>query len=228
MYDLYKSLIQVSNGTSEIPLSLVPLTDVIGDGPELQEGDTLIQTGIMKRSAFHAFNNGGYILLIPFYTFFVRADLVDGKGPDGGQAGKVQPALMWIDQQAVGKGEDIGCRELQVEDGLEGPVFVYSQISQRLFFYNQHLSCLSGNKAAGYPGLYNEVRPASANLAHERIDSGNGTDAGEEHVDLMAAEGISLAFSGMFPGTEQVNSRLNLKACGSRQQDVHDANIRNH
>src|SRR3569833_926186 len=219
MYDLYKSLIQVSNGTLEIPLSLVALTDVIGDRPELQEGDTLVQTGIMKSSAFHAFNNGGYILLIPCYTFFVRADLVDGKDPYDGQAGEVQPALMWNDQQAVGIGEDIVCRELQVEDGFEGLVFVYPQISQRLFFYDQHLSCPSGNKTAGYPRLYNEVRPASANMAHEGIDSGNGADAGEEHVDPMAAEGKSLAFSGMFPGTEHVNSRLNLKACGSHQQD---------
>src|SRR6187402_2216281 len=100
IYNVYEGLVQVSYRRPEIPLAFVPLTNVIGDRPELQEGNVLLQAGIVKGSSFHALNNGSYILLIPVYTCSIRADLVDGEGPDGRQAGEVEPVLMGIDQQA--------------------------------------------------------------------------------------------------------------------------------
>jgi len=163
---------------------------------------------------FHAFNNGSYILLIPFYAGGGGAYFIYGDGPDLLQSGGVQPFFIGIDEAAIGKGGRVAVHEMEVKDGLEGSVLLYADITERLFFYGHDLADGSGYKAAGNPGLDDTIGSASANLAHKRPCSGDGADAGEEGLHFMA------------PG-ELGHSRLNFKACGGYQQDIHPANISN-
>lgn len=186
----------MGDGGPDIPLAFVPYANVIADGPDLQKGDTFFQTGEMKGSSFHAFNNGSYILLIPPDAGFVGADLVDGNASYFFQPGEVQQRLMGVDQQAIGKGGDAGVSEMEVEDGFELPALLYTQISQGLFFYDEDIAYPPGEKTAGDPCLNDDVRFTSANLAHECINGRDGTDACDEHVCLMSLrEGGGGAFS---------------------------------
>src|SRR5258708_2316590 len=82
--------IQVGDGRPDVPFGLIPLPDIIGDRPELQKRNILLQAYIMKTSAFHAFNNGGCILLNPFDPGSIGTDLIYGDGTYGLQAGQSQ------------------------------------------------------------------------------------------------------------------------------------------
>lgn len=168
----------------------------------------------MQRCSFHAFNNGGYILLIPFYAGGVGADLVDGDGPDLPQSGGGQPFFIGINEAAIGKGVGIAVHEVEVKDGVEGAVFLYADVAQRLFLYGHDLADGSGDKAAGDAGLDDTVGSAYADLTHKRPCGGEGADACKEGLYFVAPGGVG-------------HSRLNFKACGGCQQDIHGANIRN-
>ena len=208
----------MGDGGPDIPPAFVPLANVIGDGPELQKRNTFLQTGEMKGSSLHAFNNGRHILLIPAYAGTVGADLIDGEASDLLYPGEIQKVTMGIDQEAVVKGGGIPIHQVEVEEGLKILPFLNAQVSEDLFFHCQDGADPARGETTRNSGLDYDVRSASANLTHKCINSGERADAGDEHVRFEAPGRGGAVF-------QQIDSGLNFKACGGCQYNVHAANI---
>jgi 6-pyruvoyltetrahydropterin/6-carboxytetrahydropterin synthase len=126
----------------------------------------------------------------------------------------------------------MGAGQVEVEKGLELPLFPDAQVCRHFFAYDEDFPRRPVRKATGNPGLDDEGRRRPVNLSHERPGGCHTPDSRDQGGNAVASvarlAGLpGLAQSAGLTNTFQqtIDSRLNFKWRSGDEKDMHGANI---
>ena len=189
-------VVQVGDGFLHFPFRFIPFAHVIGNGPQLDEGNFFLQAYIMQGSAFHRFDIG-----LKMFNELLLLQRAVGYGIHGYGTNAMQRNLVsdlaTVREPSIGEGEFILICQSALEERSEAAFFFGTEVAEAILLNPNRFT--QGDvriKCSGNTSLDDEVVIDLLHAFLQVIKGGGHANTGDQEVDRGTVPGEEFDFVG--------------------------------